>query len=540
MTEDKFAKEYEEYETSKEKEYHREDLRQNPPNFIDKLAWKIYEANPIVDLDVSYACATTLLNSVLPKVRIKTRLGYLPLGEMNLIVGASGTSKTLPFRIVRDVLKDLKVKETEEEYDMDSKNNIKKNKDGSLKKIKVLKNKKLNMDLPERYTSEGIEGYFAAKVQRFNKETKQNEDTNEYQHVPYGTMVIDEISQMFKESSKKEYLAGSIEQLAQFYDMHLKATALSSGVRIPQEPYICLIAGTVPEFIPNLPDFIFAQGLAGRFHWVFIEPKKDAPPLEIMDFRSYTRAKTGVEAYKTTLQKLLELNVSKDFNSNDEIIPIRISSKASIMWRRYHNKKYGEWYINSVNNPYDYDWQFLRRLPEQALRLAGTYAVGRVTTLLTNAKRNEDSAKKKFSIVEVREDDIHKAINRIDVYEKHIKKILRIKTTGVVYTMGTRKAKGEVFSVDNVIICLNKAKNRRLNLKQLHQATKITDNRTLRSYINKAIKAGLVKKRDRQDVLKELEKQVKEGKIFKQEQKQEIERLALNKNVKIFELTDDA
>jgi len=540
MTEDKITKEFEAWEKTKDKDYHREDLKQNPPNFIDKLAWKIYEANPIVDLDVSYACATTLLNSVLPKVRIKTRLGFLPLGEMNLIVGASGTSKTLPFKIVREVLKEFKVKETKEEYDIDSKGNVKKNKDGSLKKIKKLVNKNLNMHLLERYTSEGIEGYFAAKVQRFNKETKQMVDTDEYLHEPYGTMVIDEISQLFKESSKKDYLTGAIEQMAQFYDMHLKATALASGVRIPQEPYICLLGGTVPEFIPSLPDFIFAQGLAGRFHWIFIEPKRDAPPLEIMDFPSYDKAKQGIGVYTTTLQKLLELNVSKDFNPNDEIIPIRITSKASMMWRRYHNKKYGEWYINSVNNPYDYDWQFLRRLPEQALRLAGTYAVGRVTTLLINAKRYEDTAKEKFNLVEIEEDDVHKSINRIDVYEKHLKRILQIKTTGVVYTMGTRVAKGEVFSVDNIIICLNKSRNRRLNLKQLHQATKITDNRTLRSYINKAMKTGLVKKRNRQDILKELEEQVKKGTISKQEQEQEIERLALNKNVKIIELTDDA
>ena len=515
MKKEDIDREYEEYEKGKEKEYHREDLRRNPPNFIDKLAWKIYEANPIVDLDVSYACATTLLNSVLPKVRLKTRLGYLPLGEMNFIVGASGTSKTLPFRIVRDVLKNIKVKE-KGEY------------------------KKLNMLLTERYTSEGIEGFFAAKVQKYDKESGEMKDTDEYLNVPYGAMVIDEISQTFNESSKKEYLTGAIEQMAQFYDMHLKATALVSRVRVPQDPYICLLGGTVPEFIPNLPDYIFAQGLAGRFHWIFVEPKRGAPPLEIMDFMSYKKAKTGIEAYSTTLQKLLELNVSKDYNPTEGIIPIRITSKASIQWIKYYNKKYQEWYIHSINNPYDFNWQYLRRLPEQVLRMSGTYAIGRVTTLLIDAKRGKDKASDKFSLVEVTEDDIHKAIERISNYEKHLQKILRIKTTGVVYTMGTRKAKGEIFSVDNIIISLHKAKNRRLNLKQLHEVTKISDNRTLRDYINKAKAGELVRIRNRQDVLKELDEQVEKGAISKQEKDNEIERLLLKKNVKIVELMDGA
>jgi len=486
-----------------ERKYKKEEEQLNPPNFVNKLAWSIYEANPIVHFDVSLSCASTLLNSVLPYVRIKTRLGYLPLAEMNLVIGASGTSKTMPFKIVKDVLTELGLK------------------------------------LPEKYTTEGIEAYFARRrmrdvLDRDGRVVRQ-EETDEYENPPYGTMVIDEISQMFKESKSKEYLSGSIEQMAQFYDMDLKSTALSARTRRPQSPYICLIAGTVPEAIIDLPKFIFSQGLAGRFHWIFIEPQKTAPEIEIMDYGRYKQARTGImDVYYDTLKKLFELNVHPDFNPDLKPLEIRIDSKASKRWHLFHMEKYAEWYQQSINNPYGYDWQYLRRLPELVLRQAGTFAVGRGISSLKLAKKGKHTGQDMFNLIEITEGDINKAIERVDVYEKNLKKILRIHITGIVYTMGTARAKGEVYNVDNLIVILLKNK-RRLNLKQLHDLSKISDYKTFTNYVNKGIRGGLMKKWNKKDITVQLKKEYKN----KQDYDNEISRLHLDKNVKVIELTDE-
>ena len=111
-----------------------------PSNFLEKIAQKIYVAFPTVSYDVAFACASTLFNSCLPAIRIQSRLGPLPLAEMNLIIGASGTTKTLPFKMVKQVIK------------------------------------KLDILLPDKYTTEGIEGHFARKVMEWSdKDGKSND-----------------------------------------------------------------------------------------------------------------------------------------------------------------------------------------------------------------------------------------------------------------------------------------------------------------------------------------------------------------------------
>ncbi|GAH46602.1 unnamed protein product, partial [marine sediment metagenome] len=168
-----------------------------------------------------------------------------------------------------------------------------------------------------------------------------------------------------------------------------------------------------------------------------------------------------------------------------------------------------------INNPYGYDWQYLRRLPELVLRQAGTFAVGRCVDAIIYAKS--------FYCVDIREEDIKKAIERMIAYESYLRKILRVKMTGMVYTMGTRIAKSEVYTVDNIIVCLLKARNRRLNYTQLLLASKISDPKTLRNYVNKAIRAGLVRKVVKTEI----------------KDKNEIKRLGLSGNAHVVELTDE-
>ena len=446
-------------------------------NFLIKLARSIYIASPTVDWGVALACASTLVSSCVPYVKIKTRLGPLPLAQMTLIIGPSGSTKTLPLRIVRKTLENL------------------------------------HLTLPERYTTEGIDERFSKKEQVRNDDGDMI-DTPYYMYEPFGSMVIDEVSQTFKESAKKEYLSGAIEQLSQFFDQHLKQTALARGIRRPLEPYISVISATVPEFIPSLDDYFFQQGFAGRFHWYYIEPSSSDTDLNIMDWRTYENATRDLKAYDATLKRLLNSNVpdreDKDGNLNREsrherhirerkTIGIKIDSKANDMWKKYKkhiNKRYSV--KSSYANANEIDFQYIARLPELVLRQAGIFAIGRCMDFIRE--------KGNFDLVEIISTDMENSINLIETYDKHLQKIIKIKKTGEVYSMGTRRVRYEVYTTNNPISCLLKAPNRMLNTKQLWEASKISDKTTFTKYLYQAVNQGEIKLINKDKIKSEEEK----------------------------------
>jgi hypothetical protein len=446
-------------------------------NFLIKLARSIFAASPTVDWGVAIICASTLISSCVPYVRIKTRLGPLALAEMNLIIGPSGSTKTLPLRIVRKTLDNL------------------------------------HLTLPERYTTEGIEERFSKREQIKTKEGEML-DTPYYVYEPFGAMVMDEVSQTFKETAKKEYLSGAIEQLSQFFDMQLKQTALARGVRSPLEPYISVLSATVPEFIPSLDDYFFQQGFAGRFHWYLIEPKASDTNIDIMDWRSFDKASKDLQFYDATLRRLLNSNVpdreDKDGNLDKDsrheknikkrqIVGITLDSKANDIWKEY-KKDIGKRYESKAMFAYasDIDFQYIARLPELVLRQSGIFSIGRCMDFIRE--------KGNFNLVEIISTDMINAIELIETYDKHLQKIIKIKKTGDVYSMGVRKARTEVYTTENLVTCLLKAPNRMLNTKQLWDMSKIADNSTFTKYLYQSVNEGEIKIVNKEEIQREEEK----------------------------------
>lgn len=464
------------YKKSLEREYKPKTL-----NFLNKMANTIYAAKRIIDIDVAFACSSMLLNSVLPYVRLKTSIGDLPLNEMNLIVGTSGTGKTLPFRIVNDILKN-----------------------------------DLGVAFPGRFTVEGAEHWFSAK-----EEIIDNKGNiighGDYLNEPYCSIVTDEISQSFKES-KKEYLAGSIELLSQFYDGELKGTALASHHRIPQSPiYVNLLGATVPEFIPSLPEFVFEQGLAGRIYWVYVEPQETLPTFSIREYKQHDKMMLGIKAYTSILKTLLDLNISKTHNPKREIIPLYMDSDVDELWNKYHMKKYNEWRRDRENKPNSYDWQYKRRLHELALKKAGTFAIGRGAVNICETK--------KFDVVTVNKSDMENAINWVKKSENYLKQILLIKKTGGVFSMNTRQAISNIYCPENLVVQLLHSKNGMLNTRQLWEASRIKNKTTFTKYLYKAYNKGLIKLVDKSSIIS----------------KEECERLDIepNKPTKIWSVVTD-
>jgi len=446
-------------------------------NFVFKLANEIYTAKKIIDYDVALTCASSLISSCVPHVRLTTSIGPMPLNEMNIIVGASGTGKTLPFRIVQDIIEEISVL------------------------------------FPGRYTVEGVEKWFARRP--IDPDTGEERTTGPYVNPPYCTIVTDEISQSFKET-KKEYMSGSIELLSQLYDGRLKGTALSSGPRQPQHPlYVNMLGATVPEFLPDLPKFVFEQGMAGRIYWLFIEPKDEAPKFEIMDYKSYNSSVKNLKAYSGTLQRLFDINIHA--NPDRKIFPIRLSSDASILYKFYHDKKYREWQNAYENRPFDFDWQYKRRLHELVLKKSGIFAIG------SNIEFIKETAS--FNNIRVNKEDMTNAIRWVEKSEYHLQNIIFKNKTGVVYSMNTSQAMFNVYSVKNLIRHLLEAPNNTLNNKQLWSLSKIADYRTYRKYRDQARANGLII-------------DVPKSKISKEKEKQRLE-IEKGKNLSIFKLPDN-
>jgi len=432
---------------------------EDSPNYIDKLASEIYAAKRIVDLDVAYICASNMLSSVLPYVRIKTSIGDLPLNEMSIIIGASGTGKTLPFRIVKKFLRGVRIL------------------------------------FPGRYTVEGVEAWFANMRQEDVIDERGRiigtQDTDEYLHPPYSSIVTDELSQAFKES-KKEHMTGSVELLSQIYDCELKGTALAGGERIPQAPiYVTFLGATVPDFVPSLPEWVFKQGLAGRLYWKLIEPSvKD---FDIRDYVRRGKAKEKLNVYDASLKFLLNLNVKDNPNQNE--LYIKIEEDAGREWNRFRMFKENQWLQDSINYPNDFTWQYKKRLHELVLKKAGLIAVARCVNDIMNMRGQGVKYKPQdyFDIVSVEKEDMIKAIDFVNQSEASLKKIMFMKKTGKVYLMGPRQALSEVYSAANPVDKLLKAPKMMLNAGQLYNACGISDMTTFQKYLNLAIKGGYVK-----------------------------------------------
>jgi len=509
MKDDEATKTFEFYEEVDIEQKRKQDIKENPLNLIQQIALGIFQAKKIVDYDVCMACGSTLVSSVLPYVRLDSSLGPLPLNEMNLVIGASGTGKTLPFRIVKGMLR------------------------------------KFNLLFPGRYTVEGVEGWFARKVQEEVRDNNgrlvEMRDTDEYVNDPYCTIVTDEISQSFKEA-KKEYMAGSIELLSQLYDGELKGTALSRGARVPQSPiYVSFLGATVPEFVPSIPDYFFEQGLAGRINWLFIEPKDELPKFDLKDTKTYYDAVNILTSYKKQLKYLLDLNIK--YNPKKKSIMVKFDTDASVLYKKYHDEKYDSWKTNYDNENRGFDWQYKRRLHELVLKKAGLIAVARCADniieemkeqyfekekkynerldkiLEEQEKKIEEQRSKgkvKISVdklkipkppnypspqkvfddigVRVNKEDMQEAINWINKNERHLKKILFIKKTGIVYNMGTLQVRREVYCPENLYVCLLKSKNRTLNTRQLWSISRISDFGTFKKYLAEALQKGIIVK----------------------------------------------
>jgi len=415
------------------------------PTFLDELAKDICRIQPLIQKDVAYACASASFSSCLPNLRIGTSFGALPMNELSIIIGLSGTSKTVPIKQARRI------------------------------------GTNLGLILPEKFTVEGIEEYFSERVGKTNRA---------YRNEPYGFMVIDELGQLFGEVKKKDYMAGVVEELSQFHDGHLKATRLVRGGRIPQDPiYVCVVGGTIPNTLSSLGKDFFTQGLAGRFNWCYIEPQKDIEIGRFRDYKRFGKIESAIFEKMRTLQKLLHFSLyGKDGNKRKDEVVIPISIKADEMCQKHFKECNNSWYDGYSNYPHGYNWQYLIRIPEMTLRQAGRNCIARNVDKIIEYEGVE--------FIEVSDTDFEKALERTKATHKTIQYLINYREQSLIHERKSYNPR-DIYNFMNPYYQLMQAPKQMLNTQQLWKVTGIKDYNSFKKYLGQAVAVGKIEMVDK-------------------------------------------
>lgn len=291
-----------------------------------------------MDTNMAYACAHALLGSVTgDKVFLRTHKGDLSADIMVMVLATSGAGKTLAYKPVKEIVK--------------------------------------NMDLliPATFTTESLSDYF---VQREILDDNNIETSyGEYIHPNYGLIPWDEASKHFSESKTKKHMSGVIELLSAVYNHTFDSYYYKSygETEEPQNPYVSLLGNMVTEYFTNIPDYFFVQGIAGRIHWVYVEPIRPKTVEEQADWNNTGNYQKGQKELKEIEKQLNKLN--DDLRNLPEPLILKVNDEANELIKDFKAETEFESFSNYKNNESGSDYQYLNRLPEMASKAALRYAI---------------------------------------------------------------------------------------------------------------------------------------------------------------------
>ena len=303
-------------------------------NFIDKISRALKLKVDKVNTDLTYTSAHTLIGSVTgDKIYVSTHLGPLSPDILCMVVAESGTNKTL---IHTPVYK-------------------------SIKEMKLI--------IPAVFTTQSLPHYFAKR---------RVVDGEEFGYINpnYGLVFWNEASGQFAEAQTKEWRRGVIEMLSDIYDHTLKETYVKDEERCvinPQNPYISLLGNMVPKYFLNIPETFFAQGIAGRMHWCYISAEHPGKLEDEPDWNKLSNYNEYIDEFDTVNKRLVKLHSQlRDLKNSHRVL---IDDNANKLIKEFSYKCKMEWYLGSQHNPFGWNWQYFKRLPEMGCKAALRYAI---------------------------------------------------------------------------------------------------------------------------------------------------------------------
>lgn len=418
-------------------------------NYIDTLAASYYLLDTSMSYDVATACGSSTLSMCVPNVIVRSHKGDLSLEEMNIIIGLSGITKTLPLKKVRKLAKELGLK------------------------------------MPSFTTTEGARNYFAEM-----ELDEKHEETGEYKHEQYGIIVEDELGAKFTESKTKVHMAGSIELYSKFWDHYLDSNYLAGQKEIsPRAPYVNVIGATITNALSKIPDEFFTQGLAGRFNWTYIDVANYKwKKVDITDTTNIDKAEKNLSRCADKLSSLLD-------RCNDMSKPIYVYMDKSVLnsfWT-FDKETTVDWKQKALSNPFHYNYQYKKRLSEMAIKQAGHYCIGRNIDHIINHGFDD-------SIV-ITGEDMERGIARMKVSDKHLNDIFAQRMLATkIEKLGPNAMNNRQYTPEYVLKCLVAAPNKMATSGQWYALTNMSNRNQFTEYKDLLLKKGLVRLVDKKSI----------------------------------------
>jgi len=256
----------------------------------------------------------------------------LTADQQVMIVGYSGSSKTIPFRQARKVARDI------------------------------------DIDFPSRFTVPSL-GEYLFKLQR---DDDGKVIPGAYVNKPSGSMVMNEASAKFSESKSKDYMSGTIEVMSCLHDHMLPSEYYkNASYGIPQDPYISIIMNMVEDYVSNIPEYFWKQGLAGRILWRRIllkKPKRGS-------WLNTSHKKDTEEAFTEFRQNLQ--NIKKDIDRLSKPIKLELTEDADELIHDFRIKKLDMFEKFHHINPKGIHHHYLTRVTELLGKTALRFAISR-------------------------------------------------------------------------------------------------------------------------------------------------------------------
>ena len=324
-------------------------------NLLDIGTNGFYLLDKTMSIETARHCAHALLGAIAAdKILVKTHKGYLSADGMFITMGASGITKSIPINEANRIARELKIV------------------------------------IPSVFTTESLREYFSKK------------ENGAYVYPNNGIIFWDEMSQQFSEAKNKKYMTGTIETMSSLYNHHLKSLFLKREdmVKEPQKPYVSMLGAMVTYYIKKIPEHVFVQGLAGRINWNYVRPEdSEYTDSDWNDSSGYDKAQEHLKKFKDGLELLMK-------NMPNSHVIVTLDDDANLIIKKTDKKIHDRWRSDAINNPFGWDWTYLKRLPEMTVKSALRYAIGRV--IMENGKNVSD-------LKQINMEDMNHGIAQINV-----------------------------------------------------------------------------------------------------------------------------
>ena len=237
-----------------------------------------------------------------------------------------------------------------------------------------------------------------------------------------------------------------------------------------------MLGAMVTYYIKKMPEYVFVQGLAGRINWNYVRPEdSEYSDSDWNDPSDYDKAQEHLKEFKNGLELLMK-------NMPNSTVIVTLNDDANQIIKKIDKKIHDRWRSDAINNPFGWDWTYLKRLPEMTVKSALRYAIGRA--VMENGKNVSD-------LKQINKRDINHGIAQINVSIHSLNGLFML-----------RKNESEQISpLNKVGRALMKAKNQMLNNSQWRRTSGFSDKATFNKYRDKLTKEGKVVEVDKSSII---------------------------------------